>query len=54
MFKDYVKIQRAKRILRSDQKVLSKLRKEFGEGHIMLGTSEVIVALDELRLVTKN
>lgn len=52
MFKDYVKLQRAKRLLRSDQKTLEKRRKEFGEGHIMVELNEAMVALDELRIVT--
>lgn len=52
MFKNYVKLQRAKRLLRSDQKTLNKRRKEFCEGHVMVMLNEAIVALDELRIAT--
>lgn len=52
MFKNYVKLQRAKRLLRSDQKTLNRRRKEFGEGHVMVELNEAMVALDELRIAT--
>ncbi len=52
MLRNRMRLQKAKKILKVDQKNLSKRRKEFGEGHVMVALNEAIVALDELRIAT--
>ena len=47
MLRNCMRLQKAKKILKVDQKTLSKRRKEFGEGHVMVALNEAIVALDD-------